>query len=210
MTRPCRCSIPVEAAPRRDGCGSTPASKERGAGRSRRPRFMCMRRIAKLNVPLRISNTSGAFFMSTAMPGFEPLSQKGDVVVAACLSHTRRKFYDVVQATNARSRSRRCAASANFMPSKRRARSVACTTACGASLSLQANRRRFARLARVAASVAVGTKHARRGDPLRVGALAWSDPLPARRPHRVGHEPRRTRDSTRFCHRHQNRRLLTK
>jgi transposase len=60
-----------------------------------------MRRIAKLNVPLRISNTSGAFFMSTAMPGFEPLSQKGDVVLAACLSHTRRKFYEVAQATNA-------------------------------------------------------------------------------------------------------------
>ena len=171
MTRPCRCSIPVEGAPRRDGCGSTPASKERGAGRSRRPRFMCMRRIAKLNVPLRISNTSGAFFMSTAMPGFEPLSQKGDVVVAACLSHTRRKFYDVVQATNARLRSRRCAASANFMPSKRRARSVACTTACGASLSLQANRRRFARLARVAASVAVGTKHARRS--VRYALARW-------------------------------------
>jgi len=100
-------------------------------------------------------------------------------------------------------------ASANFMPSKRRARSVACTAACGAALSLQANRRRFARLARVAASLAVGTKHARRSDSVRAGALAWSDPLPARRPHRVGHEPRRTRDSTRFCHRHQNRRLLS-
>jgi len=106
--------------------------------------------------------------------GFEPLEERGDVVVAACLSHTRRKFYDVAQATNARSRSRRCAASANFMPSKRRARSVACTAACGASLSLQANRRRFARLARVAASVAFGTEHARRGDPLRVGGLAGS------------------------------------
>jgi transposase len=33
--------------------------------------------------------------------GFEPLAEKGDVVLAACWSHTRRKFYEVAQATNA-------------------------------------------------------------------------------------------------------------
>ncbi len=33
--------------------------------------------------------------------GFEPLEERGDVVLAACWSHTRRKFYDVAQATNA-------------------------------------------------------------------------------------------------------------
>jgi transposase len=33
--------------------------------------------------------------------GFEPLADKGDVVLAACWSHTRRKFYEVAQATNA-------------------------------------------------------------------------------------------------------------
>lgn len=33
--------------------------------------------------------------------GFEQLTGKGDIVLAACWSHTRRKFYDVAQATNA-------------------------------------------------------------------------------------------------------------
>lgn len=33
--------------------------------------------------------------------GFERLTGKGDIVLAACWSHTRRKFYDVAQATNA-------------------------------------------------------------------------------------------------------------
>ena len=31
--------------------------------------------------------------------GFESLTSKGDVVLAACWSHTRRKFYEVHQAT---------------------------------------------------------------------------------------------------------------
>ncbi|TRC75280.1 IS66 family transposase [Mesorhizobium sp. WSM4307] len=33
--------------------------------------------------------------------GFERLTGKGDIVLAACWSHARRKFYDVVQATSA-------------------------------------------------------------------------------------------------------------
>jgi transposase len=33
--------------------------------------------------------------------GFEPLTKKGGVVLAACWSHTRRRFYEVAQATNA-------------------------------------------------------------------------------------------------------------
>src|SRR5579859_1212333 len=33
--------------------------------------------------------------------GFEPLTGKGDVVLAACWSHARRRFYEVAQATNA-------------------------------------------------------------------------------------------------------------
>ncbi|SKA39019.1 IS66 family transposase [Consotaella salsifontis] len=32
--------------------------------------------------------------------GFEPLTGKGDIVLTACWAHTRRKFYDVAQATN--------------------------------------------------------------------------------------------------------------
>ncbi|MCP1968194.1 IS66 family transposase [Bradyrhizobium elkanii] len=33
--------------------------------------------------------------------GFEPLTSNGDVVLAACWSHTRRRFYEVAQATSA-------------------------------------------------------------------------------------------------------------
>lgn len=33
--------------------------------------------------------------------GFEQLASKGDIVLAACWSHARRKFYDVAQATHA-------------------------------------------------------------------------------------------------------------
>jgi transposase len=33
--------------------------------------------------------------------GFEALAGKGDIVLAACWSHTRRRFYEVAQATNA-------------------------------------------------------------------------------------------------------------
>ena len=86
--------------------GLRPRAKSHGVGRSRRPRSTCMRRTAKLNVRLRISNTSAAFFMSTAMPGSSRLADKGDVVLAACWSHTRRKFYEVAQATNATDRGR--------------------------------------------------------------------------------------------------------
>ena len=33
-------------------------------------------------------------------PGFEQLADRDDVVLAACWAHTRRKFYDVAEATN--------------------------------------------------------------------------------------------------------------
>ena len=36
-----------------------------------------------------------------AMPASSPLADKGDVVLAACWSHTRRRFYEVAQATDA-------------------------------------------------------------------------------------------------------------
>ncbi len=45
--------------------------------------------------------------------GFEPLTERGDVVLAACWSHTRRKFYDVRRPRTRRLPSRRCAGSAN-------------------------------------------------------------------------------------------------
>jgi Transposase IS66 family len=98
---------PGRGAPRRDGCGSMPASNARVEGRSRRPPSICSRRTANLNVRSRISSGLSGVLHVDGYAGFEPLAEKGDAV-----------------------------------------------------------------------------------------ELAWSDPLPARRPHRVGHEPRRARDST--------------
>ena len=37
--------------------------------------------------------------MSMVMPGFERLTGNGDIVLAACWAHTRRKFYEVAEAT---------------------------------------------------------------------------------------------------------------
>ena len=51
--------------------------------------------------------------------GFEQLANNGDIVLAACWAHTRRKFYEVHRPPARRSRPRRCAGSANSMPSKR-------------------------------------------------------------------------------------------
>jgi transposase len=99
---------PGRGAPRRDGCGSMPASNARVAGRSRRPPSICSRRTANLNVRSRISSGLSGVLHVDGYAGFEPLAEKGDAV-----------------------------------------------------------------------------------------ELAWYDPLPARRPHRAGHEPRRARDSTR-------------
>ena len=129
--------------------------------------------------------------------GFEPLADKGDVVLAACWSHTRRKFYEVAQATNApiAVEALRRIGELYAVEADVHGQSPAQRLAARRS-PLQANHRRFARLARGAASVAVGKQHTRRSDPVRAGALAWSDPLPARRPHRTGHEPRRARNST--------------
>ena len=56
--------------------------------------------------------------------GFERLAATGDVVLAACWAHTRRKFYEVAEATGSPVAAEHCAGSANSMPSRRGARAV--------------------------------------------------------------------------------------
>jgi transposase len=67
-TRRSRCSIPVADVPRPDVSGFMPASNAAGVDRSRRRQSLCSHRTARLSVRLHISNTSGAFCTSTAMP----------------------------------------------------------------------------------------------------------------------------------------------
>ena len=102
-----------------DGFGSTPANKERGADRSRRPRFMCMRRTAKPNDRPRISSGSAAFFMSTATPGSSRWRIKGtssSLHAGATRDASSMKWR---RPRTRRSRQKRCAGSANSTPSKR-------------------------------------------------------------------------------------------
>src|SRR5262249_23115866 len=47
-----------------------------------------------------LENFKGALHVD-GYAGFERLAASGDVVLAACWTHTRRKFYEVAQATNA-------------------------------------------------------------------------------------------------------------
>jgi transposase len=109
---------PGRGEPRRDGCGSTPASKGRGADRSRRPRSIFMRPTAKPNARPRISSGSAAFFMSTAMPALSRLRREG-----TSFSRLAGAIRDASSTTSRRPRtrrspSRRCAGSANSTPSK--------------------------------------------------------------------------------------------
>ena len=71
-------------------------------------------------------------------PGFERLCAGGNIQLAACWAHARRKFYEVHQATGSRSRPKRCAASPNSMRSRRPSAATPPTRgrACAQSSSL--------------------------------------------------------------------------
>ena len=92
MTRRFRCSIQAEDAPRRDGCGSTPASNDHGVDRSRRQRSICSRRTARAS---HLEHFRGVLHVD-GYPGFEKLAARKDVILAGCWAHTRRYFYDVL------------------------------------------------------------------------------------------------------------------
>jgi hypothetical protein len=56
--------------------------------------------------------------------GFERLTMPGDIVLAACWAHARRKFYDLHEATVHRSPPRPCGGSPNSMRSRDRSRAA--------------------------------------------------------------------------------------
>ena len=88
-TRRSRCSIPAADTPRPGASGCTRATSEAGADRRRRLRSTCLRRTGKRSAQPRTWSTSRACCMSTAMRGFERLTSKEGVVLAACWAHTR-------------------------------------------------------------------------------------------------------------------------
>ena len=97
-TRRSRCSIRAVDEQRLVGCGSMPAGSGRGTGRA-----------ASGGISVRAGPESGATGGASrtvqgvlnvdGYAGFERLIGSGDVVLAACWAHTRRKFYEVAEAT---------------------------------------------------------------------------------------------------------------
>ncbi|MDH2405061.1 transposase [Bradyrhizobium sp. SSUT18] len=67
--------------------------------RNRRRRSICSRRTGKRSDRWRISNGSRGVLHVDGYAGFERLTGNGDIVLAACWAHTRRKFYEVAEAT---------------------------------------------------------------------------------------------------------------
>lgn len=53
----------------------------------------------KAERPAAHLKTFGGILQVDGYPGFEPLAARGDIVLAACWAHARRKFYEVHQAT---------------------------------------------------------------------------------------------------------------
>jgi hypothetical protein len=69
---------------------------DRGMDPSRRRRFISTVLIAAPSVPPRISK---GILQVDGYPGFERLTDRGYIMLAACWAHARRKFYEVHEAT---------------------------------------------------------------------------------------------------------------
>ena len=98
-TRRSRCSIPAAAAPRPAGCGSMPAMTGPGTDPIRRPRSISTAPIARPSVLPLIWPSFNGIVQVDGYAGFERLTDGGDIQLAACWAHARRKFYEVHQAT---------------------------------------------------------------------------------------------------------------
>ena len=98
-TRRSRCSIPAAAAPRPAGSGSMPVMTGPGMDPIRRQPSISTVPIAGPSVPPLIWRSSKASFRSTAIPDSSGSRDGGDIQLAACWAHARRKFYEVHQAT---------------------------------------------------------------------------------------------------------------
>ncbi len=79
---------------KRGGCGSTPASNDRGAPAAVYL-FAPDRKAARS--ASHLEDFKGVLHVD-GYAGFERLTGKGDVVLAACWAHTRGKFYEVAEA----------------------------------------------------------------------------------------------------------------
>ena len=148
-----------------------------GADPSRRRRSTSTRRIAGPSVRRRISQHFKGVLQVDGYAGFERLTGRGDIVLAACWAHTRRKFYEVPRPTGspiATEALRRIAEL--YAVEATRPRPVAGASAGRATGAVaRPHRRRAEDLAGSPAAAARRPQHACRGDPLRARALGRAD-----------------------------------
>jgi hypothetical protein len=94
------CSILAEAAPRPAGSGSTPATTGPWSGADPPAALYLYSPDRRAEHPAsHLTNFKGVVQVD-GYPGFERLSDGGDIQLAACWAHARRKFYEVHQATD--------------------------------------------------------------------------------------------------------------
>ena len=131
--------------------------------------------------------------------GFEPLTASGDIKLAACWAHARRKFYEVAEATGApvAVEALRRIGELYVIEAQVRGQSAALSSSGAADLRSKPIVRRPAYLARTPARSRPWPQHPGRSDPLRARPLGCADALSSRRPHRTRHQSRRARDPAR-------------
>ena len=169
----------------------------RGTDPIRRPPSTSTVPIARPNARQHIWTASTASCRSTAMPGSRRLTG-GDIVLAACWAHARRKFYEIHQATGspiAAEALRRIAELYAIEADDPRPEADDRQRVRGAQVAPA--RRCDEALAGGPAPAGPAARRPGRGHPLCTRALAGAVPVPRRWPHRARQQPGRARHPAR-------------
>ena len=131
-----------------------------------------------------------------AYGGYGPLYEGGRIVEAACWAHARRKFYDLYMADRSPLATEALQRIGALYAIEREIRGRLPAASAGAPRQERAGPLLDELQQWLAATLqrGLGQVRARRGDPLRAGALDGVHPLSRRRPHRDRQQRRRTRD----------------
>jgi hypothetical protein len=188
MTRRSPCSIPAAVAE-----SSTHGVADDDP--NLRLRSICSRRTARPSVQPHILQPSRAS-ACRRIRWLRTVGRQG-ITLAACWSHSRRKFYDVPKPPYRLWQQKPCAGSASSMRSKSASADNRPLTDLSNAGLLQVDALYV--LARCSAPPCLRPQHACRSNPLCALSLAWTDALPERWSHRARHQSRRTRDPW-SCH----------
>jgi len=95
---PVRCSILAAGVPKQGACGFMSASSGHGRIRAAGAVYLYAPDRKAERPVLHLEHFKGVLRVD-GYAGFERLTGKGDIVLAACWAHTGRKFYEVAEAT---------------------------------------------------------------------------------------------------------------